>query len=205
MPNIVLMCGPSCAGKTFLAEYIKSLNPKTVTLIGFDSYCVDYGHLTPEEIKNVNYDCPDAYDGHLLASHVKLLKEGKSIDRPIYEFATHHRSKETVKINPSDIIIVEGIMTFQYPELIKLADLKVFVDAEESVRFSRRFERDQKERGRSPESIIYQFNHTVIPMQKIYIDPMKNIADLVIENNTNNGPLPMANPLIKAITKLLNK
>lgn len=203
MPYIVLMCGPSCAGKTYLANYIHYLNPKKVTLIGFDAYCVDYGHLSPEEIKQVNYDCPDAYDGHLLAKHVAELKKGNAIDRPIYEFSTHHRKEETVRVEPNDVIIVEGIMTFQYPELVKMADLKVFVDADEHVRFNRRFDRDQKERGRSPESIIYQFNHTVIPMQKIYIDPMRNIADIIIENNSNNGPLPMAKKLVDALKDYL--
>lgn len=203
MPYIILICGPSCAGKTFLAEYIKSLAPEKVTLIGFDAYCIDYGHLSPEEIKQVNYDCPDAYDGELLFKHAKMLKKGQAIDRPVYEFSTHHRLEKTVKIFPSEIIVIEGIMTFQVPGLVNLADLKVFIDAKQEVCFNRRFDRDQRERGRSPESIIYQFNNTVVPMRKIFIDPMKSIADIALTNNDNNGPLPMAEPLVKAIEKLL--
>ena len=167
MPYIVLICGPSCAGKTYLSDYVHYLHKDKITVIGFDNYCVDYSHLSAEEIKNTNYDCPDAYDGSLLAKHVKELKKGNPIERPIYEFSTHKRLKDTVTVFPNDIIIIEGIMTFQYPELVKLADLKVYVDADEHVRFNRRFDRDQKERGRSPEYIIYQFNHIVIPMQKI--------------------------------------
>ena len=203
MPYVVLMCGPSCAGKTYLADYVKYLFKDKVTCIGFDWYCNDYTHLSKEEIKNVNYDCPDAYDGILLSKHLTELKNGNPVECPIYEFSTHKRLTQTRRVFPSEIIIVEGIMTFQYKELLELADLKVFVDADEHVRFNRRFDRDQKERGRSPESIIYQFNHTVLPMQKIYIDPMKSIADIVIDNSLNNGPHKMAIPLVEALKKVI--
>lgn len=197
------MCGPSCAGKTYLADYVKYVFKGRVTSIGFDSYCNDYTYLPEDEIKNVNYDCPSAYDGKLAAFHLRELKEGYPIEKPIYEFASHKRSEKTERVFPNDVIIFEGIMTFQYPELLELADLKVFVDAEEHVRFNRRFDRDQRERGRSPESIIFQFNHTVKPMQKLYIDPVKDLADIIIDNSDNNGPLPMANPLIKEIEKII--
>lgn len=203
MAYIIVICGPSCAGKTYLAQYIKSLATSKVTLLGFDAYCNDYGHLSKEEIKNINYDCPDAYDGTLLFEHVKMLKLGLAIERPIYDFATHHRLPITERVSSSDIIVVEGIMTFQVDKLLDIADLKVFIDAREDVTFNRRFDRDQRERGRSPESIIYQFNTTVIPMRKIYIDPMKVKADIVLTNNENNGPLPMARPLIERIEDLL--
>ena len=200
---IVLICGPSCAGKTYLADYLKYVFKDKVTSIGFDCYCNDYSYLPHEELKNVNFDCPEAYDGNLLSQHLKLLKQGQPINRPVYDFSTHKRLNDTVLIYPNDILIVEGIMTFQYKELLELADLKVFIDAEEHVRFNRRFDRDQRERGRSPESIIYQFNHTVKPMQKLYIDPVKDLADIIIDNSENNGPLPMATPLVKALEKVL--
>ena len=203
MPYIILVCGPSCAGKTYLANYAKYVFGDKVTVIGFDSYCVDYSCLSDEEFKLVNYDCPQSYDGRLLASHLEDLKNNKSIERPNYDFATHKRKEETTLVNPSEIIIVEGIMTFQYEELLKLADLKVFIDADEHVRFNRRFDRDQKERGRTPEYIIYQFNHIVIPNQKLYIDPMKSLADITIDNSENNGPVPVINPLINKINEVL--
>ncbi len=203
MPYVIAICGPSCAGKTYLANYLKYLFKDKVTVIGFDNYCVDYSYLSHEEIKNVNYDCPDAYDGKLLAEHVSFLKKNKPINRPVYEFSTHKRLEKTEVVYPTDAIIVEGIMTFQYPELLKQADLKVFIDADEHVRFNRRFDRDQKERGRSPEYIIYQFNHIVIPNQKLYIDPTKPMADILLDNSENNGPVPVINPLIKKIEEIL--
>ena len=203
MPYIILVCGPSCAGKTYLANYVKYVFGDRVTVLGFDNYCVDYSYLNEEDFKNVNYDCPEAYDGNLLASHLRLLKNNEEIERPNYDFATHKRKEEVTIVYPNDVIIVEGIMTFQYPELLKLADLKVFIDADEHVRFNRRFDRDQKERGRTPEYIIYQFNHIVIPNQKLYIDPTKSLADLVIENSENRGPVPVINPLLERIEKVL--
>lgn len=199
------MCGPSCAGKTFLAKYLEYLYKDKVTVIGFDSYCIDKSFLSHEEVQKENFDCPGAYDGPLLGKHLAELKKGHPINRPIYEFSTHKRLEETTLVEPNEIMIIEGIMTFQYEELLKQADLKVFIDADEHVRFNRRFDRDQKERGRTPEYIIYQFNHLVIPMQKIYIDPVRSLADIVIDNSENNGPAKPAQILIKHIEKVLNK
>ena len=203
MAYVIAICGPSCAGKTYLANYVKYVFGDKVSVIGFDSYCKDYSYLPEEEMKKANYDCPDAYDGELLASHLKLLKKNQPIEKPVYEFSTHKRLDQVEVVYPNDVIIVEGIMTFQFNEILKQADLKVFIDADEHVRFNRRFDRDQKERGRTPEYIIYQFNHIVIPNQKLYIDPVKSLADMTLENSENNGPLPVINPLIKKIEEVL--
>ena len=203
MAYVIAICGPSCAGKTYLANYVKYVFGDKVTVIGFDSYCKDYSYLPEEEMKKANYDCPDAYDGKLFAEHLKLLKKNQPIEKPVYEFATHKRLDKVEIVYPSEVIIVEGIMTFQFKEILDQADLKVFIDADEHVRFNRRFDRDQKERGRTPEYIIYQFNHSVIPNQKLYIDPVKSLADITIENSENNGPVPVINPLIAKIESIL--
>ncbi len=204
MPFIILICGASCAGKTYLSNYVKSIFPNKVTHIGLDAYCIDHGDLSVEEIKQINYDHPSAYDGVLLAKHINQLKSGKSVHAPIYDFVTHHRKKETTIVNPNEIIIVEGILTFQYPELFSLADLRVFVDASEDVCFSRRVYRDKIERGRNEESIRYQYFSTVLPMKRIYIDSVKDKADMILTNNSNNGPLPMASELINKLKGILS-
>ncbi|MDY6003308.1 MAG: uridine kinase [Bacilli bacterium] len=204
MPYIIALNGPSCAGKTYISNIIKNIDPNRISILSYDSYCVDHGDLSIEEIKKINYDIPSSYDGELLTKHINDLKNNKSINCPIYNFAKHRRSEKTNIFHPNDIIIVEGIMVFQVEQLLKDGyDLKVFVKAKEDTRYERRFKRDQIERGRSPESIIYQWNTTVQPSCEIYIEPLIKYADIVLENDINNGEIKNIDLLINKVKELL--
>lgn len=204
MAYIIAINGPSCAGKTYISNKLKSIAPDRITILNYDSYCVDHGDLSPEEIKKINYDVPEAYDGNLLNIHVRELKKNNSVECPVYNFAKHRRTTETVHFESNDIVIVEGIMVFQVPELmVDGYDLKVAVKAKEHTRYERRFERDQIERGRTPESINYQWNTTVQPSCEIYIDPLAKLADIVITNNRDDGKIKNIEVLENKIKEIL--
>lgn len=187
MAFIIGICGGSGAGKTTLAYRLKEIFKDDLTIIQFDNYGMDHSSLTMEERVCLNYDIPSAYDGQLLYKHIEKLKKNETIDRPCYDFTIHTRTKETVQIKASKIIVIEGIMCFAFIELFKNYDLRVFVDAKEETRFERRKRRDMIERGRSEESITHQFYSTVKPMHDIYIEPHKDKSDFLFDNDKNNG------------------
>lgn len=203
MSRLIAIAGPSCAGKTYLAHYLSSIAHVPLTIIGLDAYYRDHPELSFEERTKLNYDEPAAFDLPLLLKDLQALKEGRAIEQPVYDFTTHARSSKTVFLPPTAIIILEGILTLHFPELLPLYDLKIYIDAREDVRFRRRLKRDQRERGRTAEAIIYQFNHTVTPMQRKWIDPTKKAADIILDNNEDNGPLPMAEPLLKRLEGII--
>lgn len=205
MPIIIGVCGPSASGKTFLANYIKNHYVDQVEIISYDSYCRDFVSNAKSKIDplSINYDAPGAYEGELLYKDLLLAKQGKDIHSPIYDFSTHTRKKETKLIKNKPIIIVEGILIYQVKELLPLIDIKVFITANKKVRFIRRSTRDINERGRTIESVTAQWNSTVEPSRKIYIDPTEKLADIIIHNNKNKGIERVAKPLIKQIDKLL--
>ena len=118
MAYIIAINGPSCAGKTYISNLLRSIAPDRITILSYDSYCVDHGDLTIEEIKKINYDVPEAYDGTLLTEHIALLKDNKSVEVPIYNFSKHRRDINTIHFESNDIVIVEGIMVFQVPALM---------------------------------------------------------------------------------------
>lgn len=206
MPIIIGICGPSAAGKTYLANYIKEYFSGRVSIISYDAYCRDFISNAKKkvDVSKVNYDSPDAYEGELLFKDLKKAKEGKDINCPIYDFSTHTRLKETKLIKNNDIIIVEGILIYQVKEIIPLLDYKVFITAKEKLRFKRRSDRDIMERGRTLESVKYQWNNTVEPSRHIYIDTVQDIADMIIHNSGSKGIEKEAKPLIKKINELLN-
>ena len=187
MSFIIGIGGGSGAGKTTLALRLKDYFKENVTLIQYDNYCKDQSHLSLEDRAKVNYDMPDSYDGELLAEHLKLLKQGKSIQRPTYDFSTHSRSDKYETINDNKIIILDGIMIYQVKEAIDNMDLKIFVDAPEELRLERRIKRDIVERGRTRESVIKQFTETVGPMHEIWVEPNKELCDIIFDNSLNNG------------------
>lgn len=205
MAYIIAINGPSCAGKTYISNLLRSIAPDRITILSYDSYCVDHGDLTIEEIKKINYDVPEAYDGALLTEHIALLKDNKSVEVPIYNFSKHRRDVNTIHFESNDIVIVEGIMVFQVPALMKNGyDFKVAVRAKEDTRYERRFRRDQVERGRTPESIEYQWNSTVQPSCEIYIDPLADLADLVLVNDLKDGEVKNIEILEKKIREILS-
>ena len=158
-----------------------------VTVIPQDSYYKDLSHATEEEKRVHNFDHPDSIDFDLLRQQLKELREGRSVDQPIYSYITCGRSKtETVKVNPTDIIIVEGILIFTDPKLRKLMDIKIFVDADDDDRLMRVMSRDIVERGKTVEWVIERYSRTVKPMYLQFIEPSKRYADIIVPQGGHN-------------------
>nr|HPN61045.1 uridine kinase [Bacilli bacterium] len=185
---IIGIAGGTASGKTTVAKKLfeQSHALGSVVVIRLDDYYHENSHLTLAERKNINYDHPSAYDSPLLIKHLKMLKQGKSIDKPTYDFVNHNRALLVEQIAPADVIIVEGIMIFAIPELRKMFDIKLFVHTPDDVRFIRRLMRDINERGRSIDSVINQYLTTVRPMHLEFVEPSKVHADLIIPEGGHN-------------------
>lgn len=173
--------GGTSSGKTTVAyKLMEIIGKDDVVIVPQDSYYKDRSYLPPEERENVNYDHPDAFDNDLLFKHLKLLKEGKPIDMPIYDFTQHIRKVSTVRIEPKRVVILEGIMVLADERIRDLIDIKVYVDTPDDIRVIRRIERDIQERGRSLKSVVRQYLKTVRPMHLQFIEPSKRNADIII-------------------------
>ena len=187
MSKIVLIGGGSASGKTYvLRKVLEQIPEDKITRISIDDYYKDFGVLPMEERVKVNYDHPKAFDWKLLNSQIKDLKDGKTIEKPIYDFTIHGRSMMTEIVEPKELIIIEGIMALVNKDLRALGDLKVYINASRERRLVRRIERDQKERGRTYDSIIEQYFSTVLPMYEEIIAPSQYYADLIINNEGYN-------------------
>ena len=187
MSKIVLIGGGSASGKTYvLRKVLEQIPEEKIARISIDDYYKDFSVLPMEERVKVNYDHPKAFDWKLMNTQIKDLKEGKTIEKPIYDFTIHGRSKKTEIVEPKELIIIEGIMALVNKDLRALGDLKVYINASRERRLVRRIERDQKERGRSYESIIEQYFSTVLPMYEEIIAPSQYYADLIINNEGYN-------------------
>lgn len=188
MSDIMMIgiAGGSGCGKTTITERLQERFGNSVTVINHDNYYKAHDSLTYEERSALNYDHPDSLETDLMIEHLKLLREGRDIISPIYDFSIHNRSKETKVISPNKVMIVEGILIFTNPELCNLLDIKLYVDADADVRILRRIERDVKERGRSLDSIISQYLSTVKPMHEQFVEPSKKNADIIIPGGGRN-------------------
>lgn len=180
------IAGGTGSGKSTLTRHIKNRFGDAVSVINHDSYYKDQSHLTFEERVRTNYDHPDAFDTDLLVRHLKALKAGQAIQCPVYSYVEHNRTKETVEIKPTSVVVLEGLLIFQEPELRDLMDIKIFVDTDADVRILRRILRDVKERGRSLESVVEQYLTTVKPMHEQFIEPSKRYADIIILEGGHN-------------------
>ncbi len=184
---IIGICGGTGSGKTTLAQKIYSALKEDALLISMDCYYKHNGHLPFEDRIKTNYDHPSAFDSELLVSHVKQLKEGKSVLCPTYDFTKHLRGEEQIFIQSKKVIILEGIMLFAIPEIVELLDYKIFVDTDADVRILRRMIRDVKERGRSLDSVAEQYLATVKPMHEAYIEPFKKThSDIIVPEGGYN-------------------
>lgn len=184
MAKLILIGGGSASGKTFILNQVMNKLPKDkITHISLDDYYKDFSTLPMEERVKVNYDHPKAFDWVLMKEQLKDLKEGKAIEKPIYDFVIHGRKKEKEIVNPKELIIVEGIMALVNKDLRQLGDLSVFINASRERRLTRRIERDIKERGRTYESIVEQYFTSVLPMYEEIIAPSEYYADLIIRND----------------------
>jgi len=187
-PLVIGLAGGSGSGKTTIAQSIvDAIGRDDVTLIQHDAYYHDQSDTPVEDRAKVNYDHPDSLETSLLVSHLERLIDGEAIERPVYDFTVHNRSDETVRIEPRQAIIVEGILVLYEPELRRLMDLKVYIDTDPDLRLARRWERDITERGRSFASVRDQYLETVRPMHLQFVEPSKRYADIVIPEGYNLG------------------
>jgi len=201
---IIGIAGGTGSGKTTVVnKIIESLPPNEVVLLPQDSYYKDSSHIPETERQNINFDHPDAFDWHLLTSHLKMLKEGKSIEQPTYSYITCTRGPETIHIEPCEVVIVEGILTLCDKKLRDQMDLKVFVDTDSDERLIRVINRDIKERGRTASQVMDRYSKVLKPMHLQFIEPTKRYADLVIpEGGTNKMAIHILTMYIKNNLKL---
>ena len=193
---ILGIAGGSASGKTTVTKKIfEALPGEPIAKLDMDSYYKDLSHLPFEDRKKVNFDHPDAVDNDLLSEHIDGLKQGRAVDKPVYSFREHTRVDETERENPGRIIIVEGILVLTTDELRSRMDVKIFVEADDDVRFIRRLMRDVKDRGRTIESIVDQYMNTVRPMHLTFVEPSKRYADVIIPSS---GPNDVAIGMIVA-------
>ncbi len=200
-PLIVGLAGGTGSGKSTLVQKIlELLAGKSLIVIEQDNYYKANSHLSFEERQRINYDHPSALDNDLLIEHLRMLRAGQPIEKPQYDFTTHTRRPQTVHVEPADVIIVEGILVLENPQLREMMDLKLFVDTDPDVRFIRRLERDIRERGRTMESVISQYLTTVRPMHLQFVEPSKRYADVIIpEGGLNEQATQMIAARLRAI------
>ncbi|MCI5583717.1 MAG: uridine kinase [Anaeroplasma sp.] len=185
---LILVAGGTASGKTTVVDEITShFNSDDISVICMDNYYKKRDDISLEERKNINYDHPNSYDLELLINDLNSLLEGNVIHTPVYNFQTHNRDKDKyIKIKPSKVIIVEGILSLYESSIRDIADIKIFVESEADIRFIRRLRRDIESRGRSMDDVIKQYLSTVKPMFDEYVAPTKRYADIIIPNNTKH-------------------
>lgn len=188
MSKIILIGGGSASGKTFvLRKVLEKIPADKITVISIDDYYKDFSVLPIEERAKINFDHPKAFDWKLMNEQIKALKNGQTIEKPIYDFTIHGRSQKTEVVVPKELIVIEGIMALVNKDLRAMGDLKVYINCSRERRLVRRIDRDQKERGRTYESIIDQYFSTVLPMYEEIIAPSQYYADLIINNEGYNN------------------
>lgn len=184
---VVGIAGGTGSGKTTVARRVAGSLPKDqVSLIEFDSYYRDRPDLTPEARAQLNFDHPESLEAELLVEHLTQLKSGHGVDVPGYDFKTHRRSVEVRRVEPTPVVVVEGILVFVDARLRDLMDIKLFVDTDSDIRVFRRIRRDIEQRGRTFESVREQYYRTVRPMHQQFVEPSKRWADLIIPEGGNN-------------------
>ena len=201
-PVVIGITGGSGSGKTTIAHKIvdQMQENEHVLIMTQDSYYKDNTCIPMNIRQNINYDHPDAFDIPLLEEQLNRLLQYEPIEMPVYDFKEHTRSKETIHIEPADIIILEGILVLASEEIRNLMDIKVYVDTDDDIRFIRRLERDIKERGRSIDSVIEQYLDTVKPMYHQFIEPTKRYADIIIpEGGENNVAIDMLTTKVHSV------
>lgn len=181
------VAGGTASGKTTVARNIlKAVGASQVAYLPHDAYYRDRSDLPFAERARLNYDHPKSLETKLLVTHIKQLLAWKPVSVPVYDFSTHLRTNETVRVEPSPIILVDGILIFTRRKLRELMDIKIFVDTDADIRFIRRMQRDMEERNRSQESVVEQYLFTVRPMHMKFVEPSKQFADVIIPHGGEN-------------------
>ena len=186
-PLVLGVAGGTASGKPTVAHMIlEAVGAEQVAYFPHDAYYRDMPHLSFAERARQNYDHPNSLENSLLVAHIKQLLAGESVFVPVYDFTLHRRKEETVLVEPSPIVLVEGILIFTRRKLRDLMDMKIYVDTDADVRFIRRLERDMNERGRSMEAVVAQYMETVRPMHLKFVEPSKRYADVIIPHGGHN-------------------
>ena len=184
---IIGIAGGTGSGKTTVVKrIIESLSKDEVTVLPLDSYYKDSSNVPIEERQNINFDHPNAFDWDLLSKHITMLRQGKAIEQPIYSYITSTRQKETIHIEPREVVIIEGILALSEPKLRQQMDLRIFVDADPDERLIRVIQRDVLERGRTAEAVMERYVKVLKPMHLEFIEPAKRVADLIIPQGGHN-------------------
>ena len=184
---IIGIAGGTGSGKTTVVRKImEALQDENVAVIPQDSYYNDNSLISMEDRRKINYDHPSAFDWDLLREQIQQLRDGKAIEQPTYDYITSNRTKETVHVEPCEVIIIEGIMALYKKEMRDLMDLKLFVDADTDVRLIRNIQRDTVERGRTAQMVIDRYLEVLKPMHEEFIEPTKRYADLIIPQGGSN-------------------
>jgi len=187
-PTIIGLAGGSGAGKSFLIEKIvNEIGTDQATVIQQDWYYKNWAHLPFSKRQDINFDEPQAFDSSLLIGHIKMLKQNKTIEAPVYDFTNHVRTEKSLMIEPSRYIFLEGILILAEKRVRDLFDLTIFIECDPELRFARRLKRDIEQRGRSRESVENQWKSSVMPMHGQYIEPSKTNSEFMIENNSGDS------------------
>jgi uridine kinase len=187
-PLIMGIAGGSGSGKSTVARNVADhLTTSSVAFIDMDAYYKNFPALSLDERKKLNWDHPDAFDYDLLCAHLEALSNRRPIDKPEYDFVTHLRRAEPTRVDPADVVVIDGILLFVDARVRELCDVKVFVDADADIRLIRRIERDTHERGRPLDEIIEQYLSTVQPMHNEFVEPSKRYADVIVPRGGHNA------------------
>ena len=186
-PLVIGIAGGSGSGKSTVARKVaEALSGSSVAFLDMDAYYRNFAHLPMEERKRVNWDHPDAFDTELMAAQVNELSAGRSVNKPVYDFVTHTRSSRTERVDPADVLVLDGILLFADELTRALCDVKVFVDTDADIRLIRRLRRDVNKRGRTLDDVIAQYLETVQPMHLQFVEPSKRYADVVVPRGGHN-------------------
>lgn len=186
-PLIIGVAGGSGSGKTTVARRVaEAIDAAKVAFLDMDAYYRDHHALSHDELRLLNWDHPDAFDLDLLAEHLTRLGNGEAVDKPVYDFVRHRRADESVRLEPSDVIVIDGILLLVEERIRTRLDIKVFVDTDADIRLVRRIRRDMAKRGRPLEEILDQYLSTVQPMHLQFVEPSKRYADLIIPRGGEN-------------------
>jgi uridine kinase len=196
---VIGIAGGTGSGKSTFTNRLREAFKDDIAVLYHDNYYRRHDDIPFEERKKLNYDHPDSLETELLLEHLALLKQGKAIDCPVYDYSMHNRSDKTIHIEPKRVIVVEGILLLADPRTRKLLDIKIYVEADADERILRRVLRDVKERGRDIDNIVDQYLTTVKPMHYMYVEPTRATADLVI----NSGMNDVAFDVVKSKIRLL--
>jgi uridine kinase len=187
-PLIIGIAGGSGSGKSTVARNVAELlTTSSVAFIDMDAYYKNFPELTLDERRRLNWDHPDAFDYDLLCRHLEALSRREAIEKPEYDFVTHLRRPQTIRIEPADVVVIDGILLFVDDHVRELCDVKVFVDADADIRLIRRLQRDTRDRGRPLDEIIDQYLSTVQPMHLQFVEPSKRYADVIVPRGGHNA------------------